>query len=222
MPMLRLYDYLPSQNAYKVRMLLGHLGLAYETVPVALFRGESRTPAFLRMNPAGAVPVLEVGPGRWIAESNAILCYLAEGTRYLPADRFERATVMQWLFFEQDYVQPSIATIRHWAMTGKLDRNAAQAPGRRSAGERVLDLMDRHLTDRAFLADSGYSIADIAVFAYVHRAEEGGFDLSGRPALRAWFDRVTAESDPLPVVHPYSIDPDSHRSLPVEPAAAAA
>ena len=219
--MLRLHDYLPSQNAYKVRMLLGHLGLAYETVPVEIFQGGSRTLAFLRMNPAGAVPVLEVGPGRFIAESNAILCYLAEGTIYLPADRFERAKVMQWLFFEQDYVQPSIATIRHWTMTGKLERSAAQAPGRKAAGERVLDLLDQHLTGRAFLADTGYSIADIAVFAYVHRAEEGGFDLSGRPSLRAWFDRVAAESNPLPPVHPYSIDPHSHRSLPVEPEAAA-
>ncbi len=215
--MLRLHDYLPSQNAYKVRMLLGHLGLAYETVPVEIFRGESRTPAFLKMNPAGAVPVLETGPGRFVAESNAILCYLAEGSIYLPADRFERAKVMQWLFFEQDYVQPSIATIRHWAMTGKLERNAAQAPGRRAAGERVLELLDRHLAGGAFLADAGYSIADIAVFAYVHRAEEGGFDLSARPSLRAWIDRVAAESDPLPAVHPYSIDPYSHRSLPVEP-----
>ena len=219
--MLRLHDYLPSQNAYKVRMLLGHLGLAYETVPVAIFQGGSRSPAFLRMNPAGAVPVLEVGPGRFIAESNAILCYLSEGTIYLPADRFERAKVMQWLFFEQDYVQPSIATIRHWTMTGKLERNAAQAPGREAAGTRVLDLLDQHLAGRAFLTDTGYSIADIAVFAYVHRAEEGGFDLSSHPSLRAWFDRVAAESNPLPPVHPYSIDPYSHRSLPVEPEAAA-
>ena len=219
--MLRLHDYLPSLNAYKVRMLLGHLGLAYETVPVAIFQGGSRTPAFLRMNPAGAVPVLEVGPGHFIAESNAILCYLSEGTIYLPADRFERAKVMQWLFFEQDYVQPSIATIRHWTMTGKLERNAAQAPGREAAGTRVLDLLDQHLAGRAFLTDTGYSIADIAVFAYVHRAEEGGFDLSSHPSLRAWFDRVAAESNPLPPVHPYSIDPYSHRSLPVEPEATA-
>ena len=215
--MLRLHDYLPSQNAYKVRMLLGHLGLAYETVPVEIFRGESRTPAFLKMNPAGAVPVLETGPGRFVAESNAILYYLADGSPYLPTERLARAQVMQWLFFEQDYVQPSIATIRHWAMTGKLERNAAQAPGRRAAGERVLELLDRHLAGGAFLADAGYSIADIAVFAYVHRAEEGGFDLSARPSLRAWIDRVAAESDPLPAVHPYSIDPYSHRSLPVEP-----
>ena len=156
------------------------------------------------------------------SESNAILCYLAEGTAYLPSNRFERAKVMQWLFFEQDYVQPSIATIRHWTMAGKLERNAAQAPGRKAAGERVLDLLDRHLAGHDFLADSGYSIADIAVFAYVHRADEGGFDLSGRAALRAWFDRVAAESDPLPPVYPYSIDPYSHRSLPVEPETASA
>ena len=215
--MLRLYDYLPSQNAYKVRMLLGHLGLAYETVIVEIFQGASRTPEFLAKNPAGAVPVLEVAHGRWIAESNAILCYLAERTRFLPDDRFDRAKVMQWMFFEQDYVQPSIATIRHWSMTGKLERNAGQAPGRRAAGERVLDLLDGHLKERAFLADSGYSIADIAVFAYVHRAAEGGFDLSSRASLGAWIDRVAAQSSSLPPVYPYSIDPYSHRSLPVEP-----
>lgn len=217
--MLRLYDYLPSQNAYKVRMLLGQLGLVYETEIVEIFQGASRTPEFLTKNPAGAVPVLEVAPGRYIAESNAILCYLAEDTPYLPDDRFARAKVMQWMFFEQDYVQPSIATIRHWAMTGKLERNAAQAPGRRAAGERVLDLLDRHLAAWDFLAESGYSIADIAVFAYVHRASEGGFDLAMRPALAAWIDRVAARSSPLPPVHPYSIDPHSHRSLPVEPEA---
>jgi glutathione S-transferase len=101
--MLRLYDYLPSQNAWKVRLLLSHLGLKYERVPVSIFEGESHNEAYLEKNPAGAVPVLEVEPGRAIAESNAILCYLAEGTPYLPQDRFERAQVMQWLFFEQSW-----------------------------------------------------------------------------------------------------------------------
>src|SRR5947207_7201863 len=123
--MLRLYDYLPSQNAWKVRLLLNHLGLQYERVPVSIFEGESHTDAYLEKNPAGAVPVLEVEPGRFIAESNAILCYLAEGTSYLPADRFERAQVMQWLLFEQSYVEPQIRSHRYWTLTGNVAKTCA-------------------------------------------------------------------------------------------------
>jgi glutathione S-transferase len=148
--MLRLYDYLPSQNGYKIRMLLGHLGLAWETVAVAIFRGESRTPEFLKKNPAGAIPVLEPAPGRFIAESNAILCYLAEGTRFLPADRLARAQVMQWLFFEQYYIEPTLGTLRFWTLTGRLRVNAGLVPGKRAGAERALQALERHLAGRPF------------------------------------------------------------------------
>ncbi len=212
--MLRLYDYLPSQNAYKVRLLLAHLGLPYERRLVSIFEGESRTPDFLAKNPAGAVPVLEVAPGDYIAESNAILCYLAEGTPYLPADRLARGQVMQWLFFEQDYVQSTIATLRHWTLTGKLARRAAQeVANRRGGGEHALDAIERGLAKHPFLGSERLTIADIAVFAYAHRAEEAGFDLARRRAFRDWVARVEAEPGHLAEEFPYSIDPYSSREL---------
>lgn len=212
--MLKLHDYGPSQNAWKVRTLLSHLNLSYETVTTSIFEGGSHTTAFLEMNPAGAVPVLEVGPGRHIAESNAILCYLAEDTRYLPAEPFARAKVLQWLFFEQDYIQPSIATLRHWTMTGKLARRRAdQVDPRRAAAASTLAALERHLQSCDYLANNSYSIADIAVFAYSHRAEEGGCDVSGYPAFRAWVERVASRPEGLPPVIPYSADPHSVKEL---------
>src|SRR5690349_20235230 len=129
--MLTLHDYLPSQNGWKVRVLLGLLGIPYETQPIAIFGGESRTDAFLKLNPAGAIPVLELEDGRAIAESNAILCYLADGTHFLPDDRFTRAKAMQWLFFEQYYVEPVIGSLRFWTLTSRLERNAAMVEGKR-------------------------------------------------------------------------------------------
>lgn len=117
---MKLYDYLPSQNAWKVRLLLNHLGIEYDTVPVSIFEGEGQQPEFLARNPVGAVPVLELDDGRTLAESNAILIYLAEGTPYLPEDSWERAQVARWMFFEEDYIQNGIASLRHWTMTGKI------------------------------------------------------------------------------------------------------
>src|ERR1044072_8408174 len=191
--MLKLYDYLPSQNGFKIRLLLQHLRQPYEHVPVAIFQGESRTPAFLEKNPVGAIPVLEPEPGVVIAESNAILCYLAEGTAYLPPERLARARVMQWLFFEQYYVEPTIGTLRYWKLAGKLQANEAVAAVKRSAGERALDALERHLSKHPFLANDSYSIADIAVFAYGHLAAEGNFDLASRPSLVRWRGRVMAQ-----------------------------
>ncbi len=150
--MLRLYDYLPSQNAWKVRLLLNHLGLKYERVPVSIFEGESHTDAYLEKNPAGAVPVLEIEPGQYVAESNAILCYLAEGTRYMPTDRLERARVMQWLFFEQSYVEPQIGSLRYWTLTDKLGkRSADMIAGKRAYSLRALAALERYLASRKFL-----------------------------------------------------------------------
>jgi len=204
--MLKLHDYLPSQNGFKVRLLLQHLGQPYEHVPVAIFQGESRTPAFLRKNPVGAIPVLEPEPGVYIAESNAILCYLAEGTAYLPAERLARARVMQWLFFEQYYVEPTIGTLRYWALAGKLQANEAVAAVKRSSGERALDALERHLSQHPFLANDRYSIADIAVFAYGHLANEANFDLAARPALGRWVERVKSQAGTLPQIYPYTPD----------------
>jgi glutathione S-transferase len=212
--MLRLYDYLPSQNAWKVRLLLSHLGLEYERVPVSIFEGESHSEAYLEKNPAGAVPVLEVEPGRTIAESNAILCYLAEGTPYLPQDRFERAQVMQWLFFEQSYVEPQIGSLRYWTLTGKLAKRSEDAvAGKRASSLRALAALERHLARRTFLVGERYTIADMAVYAYAAHAEEAGLDLAPYPAFRAWISRIEAQPGFLRERFPYSIDPHASREL---------
>ena len=131
---MKLYDYLPSQNGFKIRLLLQHLGQPYQHVPVAIFQGESRTPEFLEKNPVGAIPVLEPEPGEYIAESNAILCYLAEGTAYLPSERLARARVMQWLFFEQYYVEPTIGTLRFWVLAGKVQGERGAGGGEAQLG----------------------------------------------------------------------------------------
>jgi len=212
--MLRLYDYLPSQNAWKVRLLLSHLGLEYERVPVSIFEGESHSEAYLEKNPAGAVPVLEVEPGRTIAESNAILCYLAEGTPYLPQDRFERAQVMQWLFFEQSYVEPQIGSLRYWTLTGKLAKRSEDAvAGKRASSLRALAALERHLARRTFLVGERYTIADMAVYAYAAHAEEAGLDPAPYPAFRAWISRIEAQPGFLRERFPYSIDPHASREL---------
>ena len=137
--MLTLHEYLPSMNAWKIRVLLGHLGVAYQSNPVAIFSGASRTQEFLGLNPVGATPVMELEDGRALAESNAILVFLAAGTRFLPTERYAHAKVMQWLFFEQYYVEPAIGTLRFWTLTGRLEHNAgSMVASRRESGARAL------------------------------------------------------------------------------------
>ncbi len=212
--MLRLYDYLPSQNAWKVRLLLNHLGLEYERVLISIFEGESHTEAFLAKNPAGAVPVLEIEPGQYVAESNAILCYLAEGTAYLPTARLERAQAMQWLFFEQSYVEPQIGSLRYWILTGKLaKRSDDMIAGKRAYSLRALGALERHLMSRRFLVGERYTIADMAIYAYAAHADEAGIDLAPYPAFRAWIARVEAQLGFLGERFPYSIDPHATREL---------
>ena len=193
--MLTLHEYTPSQNAWKVRVLLGLLGIPYRSQPVAIFSGESRVPDFLALNPAGSTPALTLDNGRAIAESNAILCYLAEGTRYMPAadspdGRFARAKVMQWLFFEQYYVEPVIGSLRFWTLTGRLESNAGLVPGKRDAAMRALSALERTLGASLFLGGSDFTIADIANYAYAHLAADCGFPLAGFPSIVRWADRV--------------------------------
>jgi glutathione S-transferase len=200
--MLRLYDYPASQNGWKARALLALLEQPYETRWVPIFGVPG--PEFLRLNPLGKVPVLELEDGRAIPESHAILCYLAEGTPYLPADRFERAQTLRWLFFEQDYIQSSIATLRHWRLTGRMEANAASVPPRQSTARRVLAALETHLKERRFLAAERLTVADIGVYAYAHLAEEAGFPLGPYPAFRRWIQGVQETAAPLPPVHPYA------------------
>jgi glutathione S-transferase len=206
--MLTLYDYLPSQNGWKVRVVLGLLGIPHRTEQVSIFEGQSRTAAFLKLNPAGAVPAVVLEDGGAIAESNAIIAYLAEGSRLSPGDRYLRAKVMQWLFFEQYYVEPVIGTLRYWTLTGKLERNAgAMVDSRREKGAWALASLERVLAQQPYLASEAFTIADIAVYAYAHRADDAGFALSEYPAVAAWTRRIAEEVGPGYPVHPYSIDP---------------
>lgn len=212
--MLTLYDYLPSQNAYKVRLLLSHLGVPYRTQLVSIFEGEGQSPDYLAINPTGAVPAIRLDDGRVLAESNAILTFLAGGTRYLPDDAFEAAKVQQWLSFEQDYVL-NIASLRHWTMTGKLARRpAAMIEGRRAGGLRALQILECELAARPFICGGQYTIADISLFAYTHRADEAGLPLREFPHVVAWIGRVRAQPGFLDEHHPYSIDPHSGMELP--------
>lgn len=206
---LTLHDYLPSQNGWKIRVLLGLLKIPYRSRAVSIFEGESRTEAFLSLNPAGAIPVLEIDDGRTIAESNAILVYLAEGTPFLPSDRYQRAKVMQWLFFEQYNIEPVIGSLRFWTLTGRLERNSHMVAGKREAGARALAALERGLANTPFLVGSNLSIADVAVYAYTHRAQDCGFLLADYPAVTDWVARVRDAIGPDFPVYPYSVDPHS-------------
>lgn len=213
--MITLHDYRPSQNGYKVRLLLSHLGRSYHERPVAIFAGEGQRPEFLAKNPTGAVPVLELEDGRVLPESNAILGFLAEGSPYLPDDAWQRAQVHRWMYFEEDFIQNGLASLRHWTLTGKLARRSAEAvEGKRAASLKALRILDRWLTGRDFLTDAGYTIADMSVFAYVSRAGEAGVALEDFPAVQAWVQRVRRQPGFLEQTWPYSIDPDSGRELP--------
>jgi glutathione S-transferase len=206
--MLTLHEYAPSQNCWKVRVLLGLLGIPYRSHPVAIFSGESRTADFLALNPAGSTPALTLDDGRAIAESNAILCYLAEGTRYMPASdspdgRFARAKAMQWLFFEQYYVEPVIGSLRFWTLTGRLESNAGLVPGKRDAAMRALSALERTLRTSQFLGGSDFTIADIANYAYAHLSADCGFPLAGFPGIARWATQVAGIIGPDYPVVPY-------------------
>lgn len=213
--MLTLFDYLPSQNAWKVRQLLHHLGRPHHTVQVSIFEGEGQSADYLRISPTGTVPAIRLDDGRALAESNAILAFLADGTPYLPADAFGRAKVQQWLHFEQERVESVIGSLRHWTLTGKLSRRPpALVEMKRAAAGRTLAILERELATRPFLAGDDYSIADIAVFAYGSRAEEAGLPLQPYPHFRAWIARVEAQPGFLAEMHSYSEDPHSGGELP--------
>lgn len=194
METLRLYDFLPSGNGYKIRLLLTQLGMPFDRVEVNILKGETRTPEFLSKNPNGKIPTLEIEPGKYLAESNAILVYLSECTEFLPYDRFSRSQVLQWLFFEQSSHEPFIATSRFWiSILGKAEEYREAIEQKRKPGYAALSLMENHLTSHIFFVGDRYTIADIALFAYTHVADEGGFDLTQFPAIQAWIERVKAQ-----------------------------
>jgi glutathione S-transferase len=201
--MLKLYEYAFSGNCYKIRLLLNQLETAYERVPTDILKGESRTPEFLAMNPVGKIPVLEINPGQYLAESNAIIYYLADGTDFLPTDRWERAQVMQWLFFEQYSHEPNIATVRFWILhnnQSELAQKSEIIAQKQKLGDVALQVMENHLAKHDYFVGNRYSIADIALYAYTHVAKEGGFDLSKFPAILTWFDRIVRQPRHLTII----------------------
>jgi glutathione S-transferase len=197
---MRLYNVAYSGNSYKVRLLLSQLRISCEIIDIDILKGESRTADFLKINPNGRTPVLDDN-GFILAESNAILAYLARGTQFLPeADRRRWALVFQWLFFEQYSHEPYIATSRFW-LQHKPDtpERAAVLAGRRDGGRAALKVMEEHLSNYDFFVGE-YSIADIALFAYTHVSHEGGFPLDHLPKIRAWIERVKAQPGFVPMM----------------------
>jgi glutathione S-transferase len=198
-PAMLLYDSKVSGNCYKVRLLLSKLGHDFERREVDVVHRHGRAELLGELNPALRVPTLVLDDGRPLAESNAILCYLADGTPLLPADPYERAQVLQWLFFEQYSHEPYIAVVRFWTCFAPERPPEEQIEERRRGGESALSAMERHLDGRDYLVAERYTIADIALYAYTHVAPEGGFSLEPYPAIRAWLDRVAAQPGHVPI-----------------------
>jgi glutathione S-transferase len=201
--MLKLYDYDGSGNCYKVRLLLAQLKLKYERIPTDIFAGESTTPAHLARNPAGRTPVLELPSGETIAESNAILLYLAEGTPLLPGDLLQRARVWQWLFFEQNFLEPNVGTARFWRLTGRDTERAEAFAARVESARAALVALERHLEGRRFLLGDAYTVADVSLFAYAHVAGDAGIDMEPFPAVRAWLENVRGTEGFMDDLDPY-------------------
>jgi glutathione S-transferase len=195
-----LYNSPVSGNCYKVRLLLAHLGIPYERRTVDVVDRSDRPEILGGLNPALRVPTLVLDDGRPLAESGAILWYFGEGTRFVPEDRYQRAQVLQWMFFEQYDHEPAIAVTRFWlALSGRPEAFADRLAERREAGYRALSAMEGHLDGRDVLVGDALSLADIALYAYTHVAHEAGFDLAGYPAVRAWLDRVASEPGHVPM-----------------------
>jgi glutathione S-transferase len=192
--MIKLYESAVSGNCYKVRLLLAQIGVPFQRVPVDIVKGETRTPEFLARVPFGRVPAAELEDGTVLAESNAMLCYFAEGTPLLPADRRGRAEVLQWLFWEQYDHEPYVAVPRAWlTFFGVPAGKERELADRQARGYKALDVLERRLAGHPFLAADRYTVADIALYAYTHVAGEGQIDLTGYRAVRAWLERVRAQ-----------------------------
>ena len=192
--MFKLYDFLPSGNGYKVRLLLTQLEIPFERVELNILNQETRTTEYLAKNPNGKIPLLEINSDTYLAESNAILYYLSQGTEYFPEDKYQQAQVMQWLFFEQNMHEPNIATPRFWITELKQENKyREQILQKRKLGYKALNIMEQHLKQNDYFVANKYTIADIALYAYTHVAEEGGFDLTQFTAINAWFPRIKSQ-----------------------------
>jgi glutathione S-transferase len=194
-----LFDNPVSGNCYKVRLLFAHLGIPYERRELSVEDKSNRDEVLGNLSPAQRVPTVVLDDGRSLGESGAILWYFGDGTRFVPEDSFERAQMLQWMFFEQYDHEPAIAVVRFWVTHGRVDAFADRLPERMEAGKKALRALERHLDGREWLVGHGMSLADIALYAYTHVAEEGGFELEPYPHIRAWLDRVAAEPGHVPI-----------------------
>jgi glutathione S-transferase len=193
--MYTLYSMQRSGNCFKVRLALKQLRIPYRSVEVDILKGETRTPDFLAMNPNGRVPLLEVAPGRFLAESNAILWYIAAGSRLVPDENIERAEAMQWMFFEQHSLEPNLGSARFWLtmVKGGRELQSHALEDWMERGYQALGVMENHLQQYDYFVDRRYTIADIALYAYAHCAPESGFDLAAFPAVKAWIARIEGQ-----------------------------
>jgi glutathione S-transferase len=200
---VRLHDYLLSGNGYKVRLLLTQLGIPFQRIEYDITRDETRTPGFLEyVNANGRIPVLETEEGTLLPESNAILFFLAEGTPFLPDDRLDKARTLQWMFFEQYSHEPNIAVARAWLHVFDVEmteERRAALETRQKRGYDALGVMEEHLGRNDYFVGGRYSVADIALYAYTHVADEGGFDLGCYPAILAWLERVCSQPGYIPI-----------------------
>jgi glutathione S-transferase len=198
--MFKVYGMSSSGNCYKIKLLLEQLGKSYAWEEVDIMQGSTRTNEFLAMNPNGKVPTLEIKPGAFLAESNAILHYIAEDTAFMPTEKLARAQVLQWMFFEQYSHEPYIAVARFICKFLPTDHaRRAELPRLFERGNQALGVMEKHLMTRTFFVGERYSIADIALFAYTHEAHIGGFDLAAFPAVSRWLDRVAQQPKFFPM-----------------------
>jgi glutathione S-transferase len=197
---VRLYNSQLSGNCWKVRQLLALRGIPYERIELDVIDRSNRREVLGGKNPALRVPTLELDDGQHLAESNAIIWYLADGTPYVPTGPLERARVLQWMFFEQYEVEPNLGVARFWiSILGEREQYAAELEGKWAAGNRALAALEEHLDGREWLVGDAFSIADVSLYGYTHVAEEGGFDLGQYPAVRAWLDRVATQPGHIPM-----------------------
>jgi len=190
-----------SGNCYKLRLLCAEMGIGYDWHEVDILAGDTHTPGFLAMNPNGKIPLLRLPDGRYLAESNAILCYLADGSEFFSGDVFERATILHWMFFEQYSHEPFIANSRFIIQyLGSPPERQLDLEQKRDGGLKALHIMEQQLGKTAYIASSRYSIADIALFAYTHVSHEGGFPLDDSPAIKDWIERIRNRSNFIPMV----------------------
>jgi glutathione S-transferase len=200
LPFPRLYHFANSGNSYKIRLLLAELGCHYASVPMDRYKREQKEPGYLAVNPRGQVLALEVAPGKVLVESAAILCYLADGTPFLPADPWARAHVVSWLLYEQEHLaNQGVGMAHYWVrVTGEIEAKAAEIAAARAKAAREFVYLERHLTGRAWLVGEAMTIADIAGYGYTHRAEISGVPLEPYPAVRAWHARIRARPRHIP------------------------